>query len=160
MTRKRRYERGFALVAALLANLILLAVGIVAINLSTQDIRISMKTLGEKKAFNAAEAGLHWLAVSLRDPSIAENRNNVAVTNQKITGGADDNTVFTITAPVDPPAGSVNYFSRPGYPLMGDQTWGQIRYDTTITGRNTAYNGEFTVSAAVGWGPVNLGPYR
>ena len=62
--RRRRDERGFALIAALLANLILLAVGIVALNLSTGDIRISMRVVGDKKAVNAAEAGLHWLTVN------------------------------------------------------------------------------------------------
>jgi hypothetical protein len=35
-------SKGFALVAALLGNLILLAVGILAINLSTGDLRGSM----------------------------------------------------------------------------------------------------------------------
>ena len=53
---KVRNEEGFALIAAILANLILLAVGIIAINISTQDLRISMRVVGDKKAMSAAEA--------------------------------------------------------------------------------------------------------
>ena len=56
---KIRNESGFALIAAVLANLILLAVGIIALNLSTQDLRISMKVVGDKKAMSAAEAATH-----------------------------------------------------------------------------------------------------
>jgi len=47
--RRRRDERGFALIAALLANLILLAVGIVALNLSTGDIRISRRSSATRR---------------------------------------------------------------------------------------------------------------
>jgi Tfp pilus assembly protein PilX len=81
-------EKGFALVAALLANLILLAVGIVAINLSSQDIRVSMKTVADKKAVNAAEAGIHWLTVNFDPANLAA----VAVTNQQVDASTDPNT--------------------------------------------------------------------
>jgi len=60
-------RKGFALIAALLANLILLAVGILAVNLSSGDIRVSMRTVGDKKALNAAETGVHELS-RLFDP--------------------------------------------------------------------------------------------
>ncbi len=54
---RTRKEEGFALIAAVMANLILLAVGLIAINLSTQDLRMSMKVVGDKKAMSAAEGG-------------------------------------------------------------------------------------------------------
>ena len=52
-------EKGFAIVAALLAMMVLTAVGLLAFTLSTQDTRISSRLIGEKKAFSATEAGIH-----------------------------------------------------------------------------------------------------
>ncbi|MRR39435.1 hypothetical protein EG829_33270, partial [bacterium] len=56
---RTRNEGGFALIAAVMANLILLSVGVVAINLSKQDLRISMKGVGDKKTMSAAESATH-----------------------------------------------------------------------------------------------------
>ena len=50
-------EKGFILLTAILACVILLALAILIINLSTSDLRVSSKTVGEKKAMSAAEAG-------------------------------------------------------------------------------------------------------
>ena len=54
---KGKDEEGFALIAALLAITILTAVGLLVFAMSTQDIRISGRLVGEKKAVSAAEAG-------------------------------------------------------------------------------------------------------
>ena len=54
-------EKGFALIASLLALWILAALGILVFTVTTQDVRISSKTVGEKKAFLAAESGVSWL---------------------------------------------------------------------------------------------------
>ena len=120
--RRRRDEKGFALIAALLANLILLAVGIVALNLSTGDIRISMRAVGDKKAVNAAEAGLHWLTVNFdaatyttlisSTPRTVEQRNADANTRYKI-----DNIAEPTTGPAQIPL--------PGFSIGGSQTWGR-----------------------------------
>ena len=75
-----RNEKGFALVAALMANLILLAVGFIAINLSTQDIRISMRAVGDKKAVNAAETAVHMLAMDF----ISDSPASIALLQGKI----------------------------------------------------------------------------
>ena len=108
--RRRRDEKGFALIAALLANLILLAVGIVALNLSTGDLRISMRAVGDKKAVNAAEAGLHWLTVnfdaatyttliSVNPPYCRKQRGRQHALQDRQHRGAHDG------ARPDPPAG-------------------------------------------------------
>jgi len=146
-------EKGFALVAALLANLILLAVGIVAINLSSQDIRVSMKTVADKKAVNAAEAGIHWLTVNF-DPA---NLAGVAVTNQQVDVSTDPNTKYTIALPTEPTTGPAQ-IPLPGFSIGGSQTWGQARYDVKgITGTNTAYNTTVTIDVGLGHGPVEMG---
>ena len=50
-----RQKRGFALIAALMAAGILTASGISVFTVSTQDVRISSRILGERKALLAAE---------------------------------------------------------------------------------------------------------
>ena len=149
-----REQKGFALVAALLANLILLAVGIVALNLSTGDIRVSMRSVGDKKAVNAAEAGLHWLTVNFNPADLV----SVTVTNQQVDIGGDPNTLYTIQEVGDPPAGSgPAQLPLPGFSIGGSQTWGQARYRAVVTGRNTAYNSTMTIEAGLGHGPIEMG---
>ena len=89
---QRRDHRGFALLAALMANLILLAVGLIALNLSTQDIRVSMISVGDKKAVNAAEAGLHWLTVSFSPANIE----TLITTENQVDPTADPNSRYRV----------------------------------------------------------------
>ena len=140
-------SKGFALVAALLANLILLAVGVLALNLSTGDIRGSMKVVGDKKAFNAAEAGYHWLAVNFA----YENPAGVAVTNQQVDAGTDPNTRFTIALPT-PPVNGPWTLDLPGY----SSDWVMLTHQTTITGTNTAYNTSVAIDVGFTVGVVRV----
>lgn len=144
-------ERGFALIAALLANLILLAVGIVAINLSTQDIRISMKMVGEKKAMAAAESGIHALTQNF-DPA---NLTGSALTNVQVDATNDPNSRYTVAAPTPPTTGPT-VLPMAGYSIGGGQMWGQERFDTTVTGTNTAYNATVQIDIGLGFGPIEI----
>ncbi len=145
-------QNGFALVAALLANLILLAVGIIAINLSTQDLRISMKVVGDKKAVNAAEAGIHWLTVNFNaaTPAVLIN------TNRGIDGGTDPATRYTINNIQEATTGPAQV-TLPGFNLTGGQSWGLTRYDARVTGDNTAHGTSVTIDVGLGFGPVEMG---
>jgi Tfp pilus assembly protein PilX len=147
-----RDERGFALIAALMANLILLAVGIVALNLSTGDIRISMRSVGDKKAVNAAEAGLHWLTVNF-DAATYSTLVNV---DRQVDAATDANTRYRITSIAEPTTGPAQ-IPLPGFSIGGSQTWGQARYDAQIRGENTAYNTSMTIDVGLGHGPVEMG---
>ena len=151
--RRRRDERGFALIAALLANLILLAVGIVALNLSTGDIRISMRAVGDKKAVNAAEAGLHWLTVNF---DAATYTTLISSTPRRVDNNADANTRYKIDNIAEPTTGPAQ-IPLPGFSIGGSQTWGQARYDARITGENPAYNTSVTIDVGLGHGPVEMG---
>jgi hypothetical protein len=124
-------SKGFALVAALLGNLILLAVGILAINLSTGDLRGSMHAVGDKKSLNAAEAGYHWLATNF----VYDSPSGVAVTNRQVDVGTDPNSRFTIALPTVPATGPPSLV-LPGYSFGYEM----LPFQTTITGTNTAYN--------------------
>jgi hypothetical protein len=59
-------EKGFALLAALMACLILLAIGILVINMSTGDLFTSSATVGIKKAQLAVESGAPKLLNDVR----------------------------------------------------------------------------------------------
>ena len=58
---KRQAEKGFVLVAALMAVFLLVALGVLVFTVTTQDVRISSRYIGEKKAFSAAESAIGGL---------------------------------------------------------------------------------------------------
>lgn len=139
--------KGFALVAALLANLILLALGILAINLATGDVRASMTLVGDKKALNAAEAGYHWLAVNFA----YDNPAGVAVTNRQVDAGTDPASRFTITTPT-PPANGPWTLDLPGY----SSDWVMLAHQATITGTNTSHNSTVAIDVGFTFGVVKV----
>ncbi len=145
-------NRGFALVAALLANLILLAAGIIAINLSTADIRISMKTVGEKKAINAAESGLHWLTVNFDTDTYTALVGPV----YQVDPSTDPNSRYAFDSIGEATTGPAQ-IPMPGFSIGGAQTWGLTRFDARITGSNTAYNTTASIDVGLGHGPVEMG---
>ena len=154
---KTGHEGGFALIAAVLANLILLAVGIIALNLSTQDLRISMKVVGDKKAMSAAEAATHWLMVNF-DPA---NPAAVARENRPLTelaAGLDPGGRVTVRQPLPSTVGPIQISGPTGFD-MGSTQWVLLRYDTTVTGRNEDHRTSVTIDVVVGYGPVSAESY-
>jgi Tfp pilus assembly protein PilX len=151
-------KKGFALVAALMAIWLLTAVGILVFTVSTQDIRISGRLVCEKRAFSAAETGLHWLTVNFKN----EDPSGWAPSNQKLDPSAD--------TPADPHdqytigPGSTGLGSTTGwYPTSGpaniwyagfDNQWGRTVNTARVTGRNTACGSEVQIDAGVGYGPI------
>jgi len=144
-------EKGFALVAALLACLILLALGMLVIHLSTQDLRISVKSVGEKKAMAAAETGIHRL-VQTFDPQnlAASSQSSVAVDTVNAPGD-----FYTIGAPAVPTTGPA-FLPMSGYSIGGGQSWGQRRYNVDITGTNTSYSTRTEIGVGIGYGPIEI----
>jgi Tfp pilus assembly protein PilX len=59
--RVKNSESGFVLIAALMGIIILLAVGFLALTITTGDMKIASRLIGERKAFSAAETGVHEL---------------------------------------------------------------------------------------------------
>jgi len=140
-------ERGYALIAAIMACMILLALAMLVVSLSTQDIRISTKLVGEKKALAAAEAGVHRLTQTF-DP-----QNLAATTGTGTT--TDANSQYTTSAATRPSSGP-EMIPLKGYSIGGGQQWGQRRYAVDVTGRNTEYNATVTIGVGVGYGPIEI----
>ncbi len=148
MKATRGSRNGFALVAAILAILVLTAAGILVFAASTQDIRVSGRLIGEKRAFSAAETGIHWLTVHL-DPT---NLPSSQVANQPVAAGTSSQ--YSVSLPTKPTTGPA-FLGITGYSIEGGKQWGVERFNATITGTNTAYNSVVQVDVGVGFGPVD-----
>jgi len=149
-----RAERGFALIASLLALWILAALGILVFTVTTQDVRISSKTVGEKKAFLAAESGVSWLAQNFNPATITSGP--PYNTPQSIGPSASDpNSQFTVTPPAAPTSGP-STLPAPGYEIGGGEVWGQTRWVSTVTGQNTNYRTNIQIQVGLGYGPVDI----
>ena len=161
-------EKGFALLAAILASLILLAVGMLVINMATGDLLTTKMTVGNKKALAATESGIHQLIRDFNpDPTTWTAANNysphqdgsgtVCGTEQysiylwrSVPSGTDATTRFAICTPTP---SSMSFIPFPGSAL-GE--WGMMRYDTTVVGGNTSYNSQEIVTVGIGYGPVPM----
>jgi len=144
-------EKGFALVAALMAIWILTSVGMLVFALSTQDIRISSRLVGEKKAFSATEAGVHRFMQSF-DPAILSAS---VVNNVQVDATNDAESRYSVGMPARPTSGPAT-LPLPGYAIGGGQQWGQDRYNVRVTGTNTRYSTFVSVDIGAGYGPVEI----
>lgn len=145
-------EQGFALVTALMACVILFALAMLILQLSTGDLQVSARNLGDKKASIAAEAGLQQVLTSYNPESPP------SATNAPVDATNDPTSVYSFAAPTPPPSDSGRPASTPltGYSIGGGQSWGQTRLETTITGQNTRYGASVQVSVGIGYGPVEI----
>lgn len=144
-------EKGFALVTALMACALLFALALLIIQLSTGDLKVSVKNVGEKKAMIAAETGIHRMMQNF-DP---QNLTNSTATNQQVDATNDPASVYTIGAPTSPANGPV-FLPMTGYSIGGGQSWGQRCFVVNVEGRNTAYGTHATIQTGVGYGPVEI----
>lgn len=143
-------EKGFALIAAIMACLILLALGMLVISLSTQDIRVSAKIVGDKRSLAAAEEGIHRLSQDF-DPQNPQNAQNYGNPVWRRDGVSN----YTINQPT-PPARGPSAIPLTGYSIAGGDAWGQLLYNTSVTGKNKEYNTQVTISVGFGYGPIDI----
>lgn len=156
-------EKGFVLLVAIIACLILLALGILVINMSTGDLLTTRDVVGNKKAMAAAESGISKIIRDVEpdnwktDPGYTDCDSS-GYTWNKIQGGTDDNTEFAVCIPQ---ASSLPPLHASGYSLGGGGSsvisYGHMRYDTRVLGRNTSYNSQSELEIGLGFGPVPLG---
>jgi hypothetical protein len=149
---KIRKEPGFALIAALLSIWILTAMGLLVFTVTTQDVRISSRMVGEKKAFYSTEAGVHRLIEVFNPLNLNDTTNyNKDVVVDPIDGASQ----FRIATPAVPTKGPAA-IPLSGYSSGGGQQWGSTRFVSTVTGRNTNYQSTVQVDTGVGFGPVEI----
>jgi hypothetical protein len=150
-----RSRKGFVLVTAILAVMILMALGYLALTVSTGDLRISGRTVGEKKAVSAAEAGVHRLMQGLTPPDLTTLQlEGVAQTvgvAQQVDPATDPASRYTISNLVR--STGLPPWTPPGFSL----DWGQPRYAGRVTGTNTDYGSTVQVDVGMGSGFARAG---
>lgn len=145
---KKNSEEGFALIAAIMACLILLALGMLVISLSTQDIRVSTKIVGEKRALAAIDTGISALS------QVFDPQNPILV--PQTTNRADGVSKYTFNYPSTRPTVGPIAIPLAGFSIGGGQRWGQSRYNLDVVGENTEYRTQVTVGVGIGYGPVEV----
>ena len=103
--------------------MILMALGYLAISVTTGDLKITSRVVGEKKALSAAETGIHRLMQNF-DPA---NMTGAQVTNVQVDAATDPDSRYTISD-VGRPASGPDMLPLTGYAIGGGQQWGQRRY--------------------------------
>jgi len=66
-------EGGFVLILALIGIMILMAIGYFALTVSTSDMQVASRIIGERKAMSAAEAGVHAVTSNYDSAPTANN---------------------------------------------------------------------------------------
>jgi len=154
-----REDSGFALIAALLTVWILTAVGILVFTMTTQDVRISSRLVGEKKAFFATEAGIHSLVQGFHAKELLNpNYKNDPKYTQKVTvdPAGDPSSWYQIEKPPEPPERGPAAIPLDAYGVGGAQQWGTARYVARVKGGNDRYRSMVQVDTGVGFGPVEI----
>jgi len=138
-------QKGFALVTAILACVILMALAILVMNMSTNDLRVSGRNVGEKTALNAADTGTQ---VMLRNFDYLTRETNPLPTDTQVAPD-DDSAIFTITHPDLP-----SYHSNiSGYSMAGGQKMVRNVYPLESEGRSITHDTRAVVEFAIGNGP-------
>ncbi|MHB9097956.1 MAG: PilX N-terminal domain-containing pilus assembly protein [Syntrophales bacterium] len=145
-------QKGFALITAILAIMILMALGYLVISVSTGDLKISGSVVGEKKALSAAETGIHRMMQNF-DPANIAGVEASAVPVDTGADAADPGSKYTISDVGRPPSGP-EMLPMSGYSIGGGRIWLQKRYVGTVTGINTNYKSSVQIDTGFGHGPV------
>ena len=152
-------EAGFAFVAALLAVLIITSLGILIFTLTTRDVRVSIKSSGEKMAKSAAESGIQQLILQ-SDTSLGLITNYVATSVAVDPNNPNNTGFYTISNSTQPWIVNVPA-SRPiaGYEMGGTgatQNWSDKIYNKSVTGTDTRYSTQFDLDLGIAYGPIDM----
>jgi hypothetical protein len=146
---KRKSEQGFVLIAALFAMLILMAVSVLALTMTTQDIRTSGQYLCERRCFSAADAGLTALCLSF-DPNILTAGSNV-----QVDPANDPSSKYSYTKPtrndVTPRIPAI----RSDLTVGSGYHWVYELYNGSVTGTCGCFGSGMNVDASLRYGPVS-----
>ena len=139
----RDHRKGFALVTSILAIMILLALGYLAITVTTGDLGIASRIVGEKKAFSASEAGIHRLMETFDAAYFADS----AKTDVPVDASTDPGSLYTIANIQETTLGPKSV-SLPGFSA---EKASEKRYQADVTGENTKYNSSVQVFVGIGY---------
>jgi len=144
-------ERGIALITAIMACVILFALAMLVIQISTGDLRVSARTVGDKKAMLAADAGIHQIFQQFDPGSSVISQYN---TWTQVDAANDGASVFSATVPAA--LGSAP-LAIPGFSMEASKGFSMVPYMMSVTGQNTSYSTSVQLDVGMGFAPVPAG---
>ncbi len=142
-------EEGFVLIAAIIAMMILMAVGFFALTVTSDDLKITSRLYGERKALSAAEAGVHDLCL------VFETSMN-ALTNVQIDAANDPKITYSVTKPVSDP--NIPSISATGSSIEGGKSWSFNVFNSVVTGRDSGFGSVVRLDVGLRHGEVPSTP--
>jgi hypothetical protein len=127
-----------------MACAILFALAMLIIQLSTGDLKVSARNVGDKKASSAAETGIHQMILEINRLPVVNRETLAAIqeTNKQVNAAADPNSRYTFSSIL--PAPGLAKRSLPGY-----SDWEQQCYVGSVTGVNTNYSMNYSSSVTI-----------
>ncbi|MHB8137501.1 MAG: hypothetical protein ACYDGO_03825 [Smithellaceae bacterium] len=142
----KKSEDGFVLIAALMGIMILLALGYFALTTVTDDLKIAARLVGERRAFSAAEAGVHAACLTFNPFDLSDKAAATIDAN-------DPNLKYTVTDTkrnnIIPTAPSH------GYDVSGGTEKVNVSYETVVTGNDESYKTTVQIGLGLKYGPVD-----
>jgi Tfp pilus assembly protein PilX len=153
-------SEGYVFVAALLAMFIMTAIGILIFSLTSHDMLTTAKLMGEKRALNAAETGVHELLQQMA--TNAGDATKVTTTRQSITvtSGNQIKTDYYTLSMNAPPADAIKTVTKSSFQIGGTGTQSERgAYNVTnfsVLGESGDFGGRVIIDVGIGYGPVDL----
>lgn len=139
-------EKGFAFLVALMAITVLIAIGFFALTTISDELMISFRLAGERKAFSAAESGAYAAAANI---TIYDNLATPAGTNTVLHTFSR-----TYIDPDNDPNASytgkvywVRSIGTEGFSL--DYNFSQDMFKTIVTGKDSLYGSSVNIEVGV-----------
>jgi hypothetical protein len=147
----KKSERGFVLVLALMGIMILLAIGYFALTVSTSDMMIAARLVGERKAFSAAEAGVHAVTSNYSSAPTANNTSTDLdcddTTDWRQVDPSDPNASYCVTGSAEIPGMSQSCTGA--FSIEGGVSWHCKNFTSVVTGRDTQYDSRVSIAIGV-----------
>jgi hypothetical protein len=135
-------EKGFVLIIALMATLILVAVGLFALTVTSQDVKVVRRVIGERRALSAAEAGVHLVLMQLNPMSPVTYGGQIDPAN-------DPSISYTTSVPQR--NANMPTMSIPGFDLSKAYV-GSV-FDTVVTGQDNTYGTTARIAIGSAYAP-------
>ncbi len=146
---KRKSEQGFILIVALFAMLILMAVGVLAFTMTTQDIKTSGQYLCERRCFSAADTGITALCLAF-DPNIL-----VPVSNVQVDPANDPSSKYSYAKPTRNTVTPSIPAMRSDLTVGSGNNWIYELYNGSVTGTGGCIGSGLNFDVSLKFGPVN-----
>ena len=130
-------EQGFVLIVAIMAIVILTAIGFFALTMVSGDLMISSRLTGERKAFSAAESGVHAIYASALKITDLLSYSTTSCTQVDPTN--DPSTCYTVN-------NTVNTYKQATVSGGSCTNCSSFIYNTDITGKDSNYGSSVTIS--------------